>query len=177
MGRNFLRSSLILMTPTLLGVLACSQPGWAQEVSFAVAQPEDVRLGEVRPIVELPAAPTPAAMESFVQPAAVTKAPASSRFWDRENVILFSATAAFSAADFVVTRDNLNSGGRELNPVTRVFTGSTAALAVNFAGETGGVIGISYLFHRTGHRRLERMVSMVNIGGSAAAVTYGLTHR
>ncbi|MGB7583230.1 MAG: hypothetical protein WBM11_00195, partial [Terriglobales bacterium] len=85
--------------------------------------------------------------------------------------------AAFSAADFVVTRDNLSHGGRELNPLTRPFTGSTAALAANFAGETAGVIGVSYMFHRTGHHKLERLAPLVNFGMSAFAVSYGLAHR
>jgi hypothetical protein len=79
--------------------------------------------------------------------------------------------------DFAVTRANLQSGGRELNPFTHVFGSSTTGLAVNFAGETAGVIGISYFLHKTGHHKLERIVSMVNIGASAAAVTYGLGHR
>jgi hypothetical protein len=99
------------------------------------------------------------------------------RFWDRENSILFAATAAFSTADFVVTRDNLRNGGQELNPVTRVFSSSTAGLAMNFAGETVGVVGVSYFLHRMGHHRLERAVSMLNIGGSATAVAFDLVHR
>jgi hypothetical protein len=99
------------------------------------------------------------------------------RFWDRENSILFAANAAFSAADFVVTRDNLRGGGQELNPVTRLFSGSTAGLATNFAGETAGVLGLSYFFHKTGHHKMERYVSMVNISSSAAAVTFDLAHR
>jgi len=51
----------------------------------------------------------------------------SHRFWDRENSFLFAANAAFSAADFVVTRDNLRNGGQELNPVTRVFAAARQA--------------------------------------------------
>jgi len=85
--------------------------------------------------------------------------------------------AAFSAADFVVTKDNLHGGGQELNPVTRVFSGSTAGLAVNFAGETAGVVGLSYFFHKTGHHKMERYISMLNISSSAAAVTFDLAHR
>jgi len=61
--------------------------------------------------------------------------------------------------------------------VTRMFGGSTAGLAVNFVGESVGVIGISYFFHKTGHHKLERAVSLVNIGSSAGAVSYGLAHR
>jgi hypothetical protein len=122
-----------------------------------------------------PLPPPVMAPSSFV--AAPPEAPRPHRFWDKENLALFTATAAFSAADFSVTRSNLQSGGRELNPVVRVFGRSTPGLAVNFAGETAGVIGVSYFLHRTGHHRLERMASTVDIGGSAVAVMYGLTHR
>jgi len=105
------------------------------------------------------------------------QAPVEHKFWDKKNTALFATAAAFSAADFAVTHDNLSNGGQELNPLTRPFAGSTAGLAVNFAGETAGVIGISYLFHKTGHHKLERITPLVNIGMSAFAVTYGLTHR
>jgi len=101
----------------------------------------------------------------------------SHRFWDRENQILFAGVAAFATADFFTTHANLDSGGRELNPVTRVLSGSTPGLAANFVLETGSVMGISYLFHRTGHHRLERITSFANMGESAGAVAYGLTHR
>ena len=82
-----------------------------------------------------------------------------------------------ATADFFVTRANLRTGGKELNPITRVFSGSTPALAANFALETSGVIGLSYVFHKTGHHRLERATALVNLGGSTGAVAYGLTHR
>jgi hypothetical protein len=48
---------------------------------------------------------------------------------------------------------------------------------VNFAGETAGVVALSYFFHKTGHHKLERAVSMVNIGSSATAVAFDLAHR
>jgi len=98
-------------------------------------------------------------------------------FWDRENCLLFAGVATLATADFFVTRSNLASGGRELNPVTRVLSGSTPGLAANFALETGAVMGVTYLFHKTGHHKLERFTSLVNMSGSAGAVAYGLTHR
>ena len=99
------------------------------------------------------------------------------KFWDRENRVLFVAGAALSGADFAVTRANLQNGGQELNPMVRVFGRSTAGLAMNFVGETAAVVSLSYFFHKTGHHKLERAVSLVNIGGSAGAVGYGLAHR
>ena len=76
-----------------------------------------------------------------------------------------------------MTRANLQSGGQELNPVVRIFGRSTPGLAINFIGETVGVVTLSYFFHKTGHHKLERAVSVVNIGSSAGAVSYGLMHR
>lgn len=128
----------------------------AQQVSLALLRPEAIE---------------PAPFVKSVEPVTLPEAP-SHRFWDRENSLLFATSAAFSAADFFATRNRLRNGGQEVNPVTRVFAGSTAGLAVNFAGETVGVVGLSYLFHKTGHHKLERAVSLVNIGASAAAVTF-----
>jgi len=99
------------------------------------------------------------------------------KFWDRENKVLFFTAVALNGADFAVTRSNLQSGGRELNPVVRIFGRSTPGLLVNFAGETAGVVSLSYFFHKTGHHKLERWVSVVNISSSAGAVGYGLAHR
>jgi len=155
----------------LLAVLGLCGPALAQEVSLALLQPGTIQPGTIQP-----GAIAPAPMVTSVQPATLPEAP-SHRFWDRQNSILFATSAAFSAADFVVTRDNLRSGGQELNPVTRIFSGTTTGLAVNFAGETVGVVGLSYVFHKTGHHKLERAVSMLNIGASGAAVTYDLAHR
>lgn len=161
---SVLRPRTVFVLAALLG---CCLFGAAQDVSLALLQP-----GEMQP-----AAFTPTPSAAFVQPVALPEAPGPHRFWDGENSILFATSAAFSAADFIVTRDNLRSGGQELNPVTRLFSGSTPGLAMNFAGETAGVLGVSYLLHKTGHHKMERMVSMLNIGSSAAAVTFDLAHR
>ena len=118
----------------------------------------------------------PAAPVRPVEPAQLPEEPGH-KFWDRQNKILFATVAAGSAADFAVTYSNLSNGGKELNPVTRLFSGSTAGLAANFVGETAGVVGLSYMFHRTGHHKLERLTPLINFAGSAVAVGYGLAHR
>ena len=146
----------------LLVFLGLCRPGLAQQqVALALLQPEAME---------------PVPLATTTQPASIPEA-SSHKFWDRENSILFATNAAFSAADFVVTRDNLRSGGQELNPVTRLFSGSTPGLAMNFASETAGVVGVSYFLHKTGHHKLERVISMLNIGSSAAAVSFDLAHR
>lgn len=149
----------------LLLLLGLGGQAVAQEVSLALLRPESIGAA---PIAVQPVQPA--------QPVSLPEAP-SHRFWDHENTFLFATSAAFSTADFFVTRANLQSGGQELNPVTSMFGRSSAGLAVNFVGENVGMIGISYLLHKTGHHKLERAISMVNIGSSAAAVTFDFAHR
>jgi hypothetical protein len=108
---------------------------------------------------------------------ATLRAAEGHRFWDKQNCALFLGAVALNGADFAVTRANLQSGGQELNPLVRVFGRSTPGLAVNFIGETVGVVSLSYFFHQTGHHKLERAVSIFDIGNSAGAVSFGLTHR
>jgi CubicO group peptidase (beta-lactamase class C family) len=163
--RNWLSAILQPRTAILLGLLGLCRPAVSQEVSAALLQPAAMESSSFTP--------SPA----FTPARPATLPEATHRFWDRENTLLFATSAAFNAADFIVTRDNLRSGGKELNPVTRVFSGSTPGLAVNFAGETAGVVALSYFFHKTGHHNLERFTSMLNIGSSAAAVTFDLAHR
>lgn len=125
-----------------------------------------------------PDAPTTSVEPVSAAPTVVSQATFEThKFFDRQNGILFIAVAAFSGADFAVTRANLQNGGQELNPVVRVLGRSTPALALNFAGETAGVVAASYFFHKTGHHKLERLISYVNIGSSAGAVSYGLANR
>jgi|SRR5580704_2517736 hypothetical protein len=143
-----------------LFLLGCGS-AFAQEFTVAMFRPENIE----------PAMP---ARTIQSQPLA---GESSHRFWDRENKLLFATAAAGAAADFAVTHANLQNGGRELNPVTRLFTGSTAGLAMNFVGETAGVVGVGYVFHKKGHHKLERLTPLVNFGASAVAVGYGLAHR
>src|SRR5579862_1440563 len=103
------------------------------------------------PIPDAPLAPGGVSSFASVSP---PEMPKQHNFWDKHNLALFAASAALSVADFSVTRSNLQSGGQELNPVVRIFGRSSAGLAVNFAGETAGVVAISYFWHKTGHHKL-----------------------
>jgi len=162
---KWFRSLLRPKTAILLAVLGLCRPGMAQQVSLALLPPRSMEPPAAAVVIK--SSPT----------STMPEAPGDHRFWDRENSLLFATSAAFSAGDFVVTRDNLRAGGRELNPVVGVFGHSSAGLAMNFAGETLGVVGLSYFFHKTGHHKLERAVSLLNIGASGAAVSFGMANR
>jgi hypothetical protein len=135
------------------------------------------------PLLDAPTPSAESALPPAITPVAFTPAFVTSnvhpehKFFDTQNRVLLIASAALNGADFAVTRANLQGGGQELNPIVRVFGRSTPGLAVNFAGETASVIGLGYFFHKIGHHKLERAVFLVNIGSSAGAVTYGMTHR
>ena len=200
--RKYLHSSVACsLALVAVLVLAQAESALAQQrlnsgLARAVASVESGNPVETASLESLPSAPqnlpvptmkaviqpmfraNAAAMPAAVAPVMVQPyEPGTHRFWDGENSVLFAAAGALAGADFYVTRSNLAQGGKELNPLTRVFAGSTPMLATNFALETAGVMGISYFFHKTGHHKLERMTSFVNIGTSAAAVSYSATHR
>jgi len=183
-----LKSLLMLLAPALIAGQLTAQESIGRSEPEMVDQDapaEPVEIASLTlPVPELP--PTMASFKSegsglaFAPVVGVTvpsKPVGEHRFWDRENRILFSVAGGLAVADFCATRSNLARGGKELNPVTRVFSGSTPGLAANFALETGGLIGVNYLLHKTGHHKLERITSYVNIGSSAGAVAWSLSHR
>ncbi len=88
------------------------------------------------------------------------------RFWDRENILLFSGVGAFRALDYASTR-NFMARGREETLLPDDVVNNSAGFASLEAAATGVSIGLSYLMHRTGHHRLERWVSIVHISVTA----------
>ena len=89
--------------------------------------------------------------------------PGVHRFWDRENDWLFAGVGAGRALDYAST---LNLRRRGINEV--FLTNSIVDNHPLFAGievwATAASVGVSYLFHRTGHHRLERWTSAIHAG-------------
>jgi hypothetical protein len=101
--------------------------------------------------------------------------PLRHRFWDRENILLFAGVGIGRGLDYAST---LNIRRRGINEV--FLTNAIVDNHPLFAGiEVGGAaasIGVSYVFHRTGHHSLERWTSVVHIGVAVggAARNYAL---
>lgn len=94
----------------------------------------------------------------------------SHRFWDLENDLLFSAVAGARALDYSSTLNMRRRGRQEI-----LLSDWMVDHHGLFAGaEASGValsLGASYVFHRTGHHKLERWVSAVHIGvGAGGAI-------
>jgi hypothetical protein len=89
--------------------------------------------------------------------------PAVHRFWDTENILLFAGVGAARGLDYAST---LNIRRRGINEafLTNAIVDDHAEFAAIEAAATAASIGVSYIFHATGHHRLERWVSYVHIG-------------
>jgi hypothetical protein len=85
------------------------------------------------------------------------------RFWDKKNDWLFVGVGAARTFDYFSTLNLRRRGGQEIL-VTNDLVDNHAEFAVVEAAGTGVSIGVSYLFHRYGHHKLERWTSIVHFG-------------
>ncbi len=85
------------------------------------------------------------------------------RFWDKTNDWLFAGVAASRTLDYFSTLNMRRRGRQEILLTDDAVDNHAAFVAIEAAG-TGVSIGASYLFHRYGHHKLERWVSIVHIG-------------
>ena len=103
---------------------------------------------------------------------------AQHRFWDRTNVLLFSGVTVFRGLDYASTR-NFQARGRDEILVPDDVVNNSAGFAGLEAAASATSVGISYIFHRTGHHKLERWLSIGHIGVTGFGVlrNYALKSR
>jgi hypothetical protein len=87
--------------------------------------------------------------------------PDEHRFWDRENDLLFTAVAASRTLDYFSTLNFRRRGRNEILLTNDVVDNHAAFASIEAAG-TAVSIGVSYLFHRYHHHRLERWTSIIH---------------
>ena len=114
-------------------------------------------------VAALPSTPLPSLPDS----SAVSPPPATHRFWDRENDWLFAGVGAGRGLDYAST---LNMRRRGINEIflTNSIVDNHPLFGGIEAAATAVSIGASYVFHRTGHHRLERWTSAVHFGVATA---------
>ena len=100
------------------------------------------------------------------------------RFWDRTNDLWFAAVAAGRGLDYASTLNLRRRGIDEIFLTNSIVDNHPLFAGIEAAG-TAASIGVSYLFHRTGHHQLERWTSIVHFGVAAggAARNYALKTR
>jgi hypothetical protein len=93
------------------------------------------------------------------------------KFWDRKNILLFSGIAVFRGLDYASTR-NFQSRGRQEVLIPDDVANNSAGFASLEAAATATSVGISYIFHRTRHHKMERWLSIGHAGVTVFGVAW-----
>ena len=158
-GQELMRRFLAAGAPVALAAALFASMACAAEAQGALSVPQQP---SATPAVQRMKSAAPGQAAQNPPP---NKPPTSKphRFWDRENILLFSGVAFARGLDYSST---LNIRRRGINEV--FLTNSIVDIHPLFAGieaaGAGASIGVSYIFHRTGHHAPERWTSIVHIG-------------
>lgn len=121
-----------------------------------------LRAQQTSPAAAAPDKPVAQAPQSTAAAPAAHPLPVH-RFWDRENDLLFAAVGAGRALDYASTLNLRHRGLDEIFLTNSIVDNHPLFVGIE-AAATAASIGVSYLFHRTGHHRLERWTSAVHFG-------------
>jgi len=120
--------------------------------------------------------PTSAFCGDLQAPSATRLVPAPQhRFFDRKNILLFTGIAVFRGLDYASTR-NMQARGRQEVLLPDDVVNNSAGFASLEAAATATSVGISYVFHRTGHHKMERWLSLghISVTGFGVGWNYSL---
>lgn len=100
-------------------------------------------------------------------PVGKTAKSAAHKFWDKQNILLFAGVGAARGLDYAST---LNIRRRGINEalLTNAIVDDHAEFAAIEAATAAASVGLSYVFHATGHHKLERWTSYIHIGVTVA---------
>jgi hypothetical protein len=105
-------------------------------------------------------------------PATIPAAPQHEHhFWDRTNILLFSGVAVFRGLDYASTR-NFQARGRTEILIPDDVVNNSAGFAGLEAASAATSVGVSYIFHRTGHHKMERWLSITHISVTGFGVVW-----
>lgn len=93
--------------------------------------------------------------------------PTQHKFFDRQQLMALYVHSGVRALDTVKTCRELSHGGHE----DWIPTQSCGGIAAWQVGSIGLALGVSWMFHRHGNHRLERITPWVATGASAAGWT------
>ena len=145
----------------LLGAIFWSLEVHGDEISETLVPEVDIPPGlHARPRIDLPVASLPPRVHAF---------------WDRQNIFLFAGVGVMRILDYTSTQNMLRRGREEILLPQDVVENHAGFAALEVAA-TATSIGISYLFHRTRHHKLERWLSIghISVAGFGAARNYAL---
>jgi hypothetical protein len=132
-------------------------------IPFACSQD---RRSDSTALADAPSATAPTAPAAVISQTTAQRSTTTHRFWDGENALLFSGVAVFRVLDFASTKNFLARGRTEVL-VPDDIVHNDAGFAGLEAAATATSIGISYIFHRTNHHKMERWLSIVHMSVTA----------
>ena len=95
-------------------------------------------------------------------------------FWAKDNILLFAGVGAGRALDYMSTRHFRDRGVNEWLLTNNIVDNKPLFAGFEVAGVAAS-IGVCYLFHRSGHHKLERWVSIVHIGAAVGGSAWNYT--
>jgi hypothetical protein len=93
-----------------------------------------------------------------IHPYVASADPSVPRFWTRSTIALAALDGAAKAADSFATRENIDGGGEEYNPLARPFVHTAAVQVACMAALFGAEIATAYFLHRRFHDRVGHSV-------------------
>lgn len=99
-------------------------------------------------------------------------------FFDKYNVVLFSADALVRSLDAKTTRDFMTNPCKCMkeNNLPDAIVSSTPRMYAYSLGVSAGIIGLSYLAHRTHHHRIERLIPLLDATYDGREVINNIQH-
>jgi hypothetical protein len=113
---------------------------------------------------------------SGARQSSVQAAKGSHPFWDKDNILLFAGVGAGRALDYLSTEHFRSRGVNEWLLTNNVVDNKPLFAGIEVAGVAAS-IGVSFLFHRSGHHKLERWVSIVHIGAGVGGSAWNYTRK
>jgi hypothetical protein len=110
---------------------------------------------------------TPSSSQNALLRAAIPKMATEHKFFDRRQLFALYVHGGVRTADTIKTCRSIAHGGVE----DWIPTQSCGGIAAWQAGSVGLALGIGWIFHKTGHHKLERITPWVGTGASATGLT------
>ena len=99
-------------------------------------------------------------------------------FFDMKNVALFSTDALARSLDAQSTRSFMTNSCKCIQETSlpNYIVSSTPRMYAYSLGVSAGLVGLSYIAHKTHHHKIERIIPMVDIGYSVRNVSGNYLH-
>jgi len=169
------RQKLSFMTLVLAGLLLCQRGVFAQQL---VDAPEPKMLAATANASET------TMVAATARPLLIRPKPVMHNFFDRKNMIAFSAAAAMRTADSaytcavgVGTTTHNADGSITVHREDSLPVNSCHGVVLLNSAFTGIGLGGSYLLHKMGHHKLERLPNWIVASVPAFGIAYTATHQ